>query len=60
VQNEELVAFQELHLVVNEEEGPESGSTRESETGAAIRVAMTADRVRFENLYIDAINARLP
>lgn len=60
MQDEELVAFQELHLVVNAEEGPESGSTRESETGAAIRVAMTADRVRFENLYIDALNARLP
>jgi pyrimidine-specific ribonucleoside hydrolase len=57
---ERLGTFQEMPLVVVEEEGAESGRTLESESGFSIRVAMKADRERFETLFLDAINGRLP
>lgn len=60
IPDEELVSFQELALEVINSEGPESGWTRESETGSRMRVAVTADRERFESLFLDAINGRLP
>ncbi len=52
--------FREISLIVVEEEGAESGRTLESERGVIIRVAMTADRERFEALFLDAVNGRLP
>jgi pyrimidine-specific ribonucleoside hydrolase len=57
---EGLGTFQEMSLMVVEEEGPESGRTLESERGFVIRVAMTADRERFETLFLNAVNGRLP
>lgn len=57
---EGLSAFEEIPLVVVEEEGIESGRTLESDGGFIIRVAMTADRERFETLFLDAVNGRLP
>ncbi len=57
---EGLGTFREIPLVVVEEEGAESGRTLESERGVIIRVAMTADRERFEALFLDAVNGRLP
>lgn len=61
VATEEGVAtFQEMPIVVVEEEGPESGRTLQSEQGFPVRVAMTADRERFEALFLDAVNGRLP
>jgi pyrimidine-specific ribonucleoside hydrolase len=57
---EGLGTFQEISLIVIEEEGAESGRTLESERGSIIRVAMTADRERFEALFLDAMNGRLP
>jgi len=57
---EGLATFREIPLVVVEEEGAESGRTLESERGVIIRVAMTADRERFEALFLDAVNGRLP
>lgn len=57
---EGLSSFEEIPLVVVEEEGAESGRTLESEGGFIIRVAMTADRERFEALFLDAVNGRLP
>lgn len=57
---EELGTFQERALIVVEDEGAESGRTVESERGFVIRVAMTADRERFETLFLDAVNGRLP
>lgn len=57
---EGLATFQEISLVVVEEEGPESGRTLRSEKGFVIRVAMTADRERFEMLFLNAVNGRLP
>ena len=56
----ELGTFREMSLTVVEEEGTESGRTLESKRGWAIRVAMTADRERFETLFLDAVNGRLP
>jgi pyrimidine-specific ribonucleoside hydrolase len=57
---EGVATFQEMPLVVVEDEGAESGRTLESESGFIIRVAMTADRERFEVLFLDAVNGRLP
>jgi pyrimidine-specific ribonucleoside hydrolase len=57
---EGLGTFQKMSLVVVEEEGKESGRTLESERGSVIRVAMTADRERFETLFLNAVNGRLP
>jgi len=47
-------------LAVVEEVGPESGRTFESEEGFIIRVAMTMDRERFETLFLNTVNSRLP
>jgi pyrimidine-specific ribonucleoside hydrolase len=57
---EGLSTFQEMPLVVVEGEGAESGRTLESERGFIMRVAMAADRARFETLFLDAVNDRLP
>ncbi len=57
---EGLGTFQEIPLIVVEEEGAESGRTLESERGTIMRVALEADRERFEALFIDAVNGRLP
>jgi inosine-uridine nucleoside N-ribohydrolase len=57
---DELGVFQEKRLVVVQEEGPESGRTMESQDGSLIRVAVGADRERFETLFLDAVNGRLP
>ena len=57
---DDLGVFQEIPLVVIEEEGPESGRTLESDNGSLIRVAVGVDRERFETLFLDAVNGRLP
>ncbi len=60
VPDEDLVTFQELPIVVIEAEGPQSGWTQEDETGVRMRVALTADQERFESLFLEALNGRLP
>jgi pyrimidine-specific ribonucleoside hydrolase len=57
---EGLGTFREIPLIVVDEEGAESGRTLESDRGVVTRVAMTADRERFEALFLDALNGRLP
>lgn len=57
---EGLADFEEKTMIVIEEEGPESGRTLESDRGSQIRVAVGADRERFEDLFLDAVNGRLP
>jgi hypothetical protein len=47
-------------LIVVEEEGAESGRTLESENGVVVLVAMNAYQERFEVLFLDAVNGRLP
>ena len=58
--DESLATFQELALTVMEEEGPESGRTLTGDEGYPIRVTLTADRSRFETLFLDTLNGRLP
>jgi pyrimidine-specific ribonucleoside hydrolase len=58
--HEDLATFEEMSLRVIVEEGPESGRTLASEEGFPVRVAMTADRTRFEELFLDGVNGRLP
>jgi pyrimidine-specific ribonucleoside hydrolase len=58
--DDSLGTFEALSLRVVEEEGPQSGRTVLSEDGHLIRVALTADRDRFETLFLDAVNGRLP
>lgn len=57
---ESIATFQNLPLVVIEEEGPESGRTLETQDGPIIRVAVSADAARFEQLFLDTLNGRLP
>jgi inosine-uridine nucleoside N-ribohydrolase len=53
-----LAAYEEQPLLVIEEEGPQSGRTMVHEDGHLIRVAVSADRDRFERLFLDALNGR--
>lgn len=52
-----LAAFETKTLIVVEEEGSDSGRTQVSEGGASIRVAVDADGERFEQLFLDTLNA---
>lgn len=51
-----LATFETKRLIVIEE-GDESGHTQVSEGGASIQVAVSADRDRFEQLFLDTLNA---
>jgi len=53
-----LATYEEQPLLVIEEEGPQSGRTIIHEEGHSIRVAVSADRGRFETLFLDALNSR--
>ena len=52
-----LATFETKTLMVVEEEGNDSGRTQVSENGASIRVAVSADGERFEQLFLDTLNA---
>lgn len=52
-----LATFENKTLIVVEAEGRNSGQTQVSENGASIRVAVNADGERFEQLFLDALNA---
>lgn len=58
--DESLAKFETFQLIVIEEEGPDSGRTIESKDGHMIRVATWADASRFEELFLDTLNGRLP
>jgi inosine-uridine nucleoside N-ribohydrolase len=51
-----LAQYQEVRLRVVEEEGPESGYTKAADGGAIVRVAVSADRPRFERLLVTILN----
>jgi pyrimidine-specific ribonucleoside hydrolase len=53
-----LAEYEDQPLVVIEEEGPQSGRTTIHEDGHPTRVAVRADRARFEKLFLDALNGR--
>jgi inosine-uridine nucleoside N-ribohydrolase len=50
-----IVKFQEMNLNVIEEEGPESGRTKQDANGAKIKVAVSADRNKFEQLFLTVL-----
>lgn len=52
-----LATFETINLVVIEEEGIHSGQTQDTEHGAPMRVAVNADGERFEQLFLDTLNA---
>lgn len=55
-----LSPIEEMRLTVIEQEGPRSGQTAESDGGHPAQVAVGADLARFESLFLDALNGRLP
>jgi pyrimidine-specific ribonucleoside hydrolase len=54
--DQSIVNFEEFNLSVVEEEGPESGRTKQDANGAKIKVAMSADQKRFEKLFLTILN----
>ncbi len=54
--DQSIVKFEELNLSVVEEEGPESGRTKQDANGAKIKVAMSADQNKFEQLFLTVLN----
>lgn len=51
-----IASFKEMTLAVVEEEGPESGYTKPSPDGYMVRVAVNADRLRFEQVFLTILN----
>jgi inosine-uridine nucleoside N-ribohydrolase len=54
-----LGTFERRCLTVVDKEGPQSGRTLETPTGADIRVCTSVDSARFESLFLDVLNGRL-
>lgn len=54
--DESLATFEQMPLVVVEEQGLESGRTLRTEGGPPIRVATAAERERFEQLLLTILN----
>ena len=52
-----LATFETKTLIIIEEEGNDSGRTQVSGNGTSIRVAVDADGERFEQLFLDTLNA---
>jgi inosine-uridine nucleoside N-ribohydrolase len=58
--DESLCTVEEHMLTIVTEEGPESGRTLEAAGGNPIRVCVGTDGARFETLFLDVLNGRLP
>jgi pyrimidine-specific ribonucleoside hydrolase len=58
--DENLATFETRELVVVEEEGPESGHTKSIDGGSSVRVAVSADGSRFEQMFLDTLNSQSP
>jgi inosine-uridine nucleoside N-ribohydrolase len=54
--DESLTTFEEMQLIVMDEEGPESGYTKPAPEGGNIRVATHADKEEFEKLFLTILN----
>jgi pyrimidine-specific ribonucleoside hydrolase len=54
--DQSIVKYKELKLSVVEEEGPESGRTKQDPNGAKIKVAVSADQKKFERLFLTILN----
>ena len=55
-----LVTFQDLSIVVIEEEGQKIGQTLVSSEGKLMQVAVKAELPRFETLFMNTLNGRFP
>lgn len=53
--DESIVTFEERSLVVDDEERETKGWTREDSAGNPVRVAVSADRLGFEQLFLDTL-----
>lgn len=51
-----FASFEDIQLVVVEGEGPESGRTRSDLNGAKIKVAVGANKNKFEQLFLTILN----
>jgi inosine-uridine nucleoside N-ribohydrolase len=54
--DESLAMFKSYDIQVVEEEGPESGYTKPVPGGAEVRVAVSADGRRFEEMFLEVLN----
>jgi len=54
--DESLATFQNKNLCIVEEEGPESGWTKSGNGCPEVRVAVSADGGRFEQIFLDTLN----
>jgi pyrimidine-specific ribonucleoside hydrolase len=54
--DEDLATFKSYNIQVVEEEGPESGYTKPVPGGAEVRVAVSADGRRFEEMFLEVLN----
>ncbi len=54
--DESLATFRPYEIWVVEEEGPESGFTKPVPGGAEVRVAISADGRRFEEMFLEVLN----
>jgi len=54
--DQSVVTFEEIQLVVVTDEGSESGRTKADSNGARIRVAISADRQKFEPVFLTILN----
>jgi inosine-uridine nucleoside N-ribohydrolase len=54
--DESLATFKPYNIQVVEEEGPESGYTKPVPGGADVRVAVSADGRRFEEMFLEVLN----
>jgi inosine-uridine nucleoside N-ribohydrolase len=57
--DESLAIFVTGSVIVIEGDGPESGATREGESGSPARWATTVDGERFTAHFLDALNGRV-
>jgi len=58
--DESLATFQARGLRVVEEEGSASGRTQATDDGSRVRVAVSADGARFEQIFLETLNAQVP
>jgi len=54
--DQSIATFEEVELIVVEEEGPESGRITPASNGSKIKVAMSADRKTFEQILLTILN----
>jgi len=57
--DESLATFQTMSLAVLEQEGPESGRIFRSSNAGTVRVAVSADGPRFEQIFLQTVNGQL-